>query len=94
MSPAEQAQERREACRRAVLGFLAERQQVAQHAKTICRRLNDGHENDYADAEVEGALAFLAGTEPPLVKAIPDPMGATRYYQATAAGVLAHERRA
>ncbi len=88
------AQERREECRRAVLGFLAERQAVAHHPKTIRRRLNDGHEHDFADAEVEAALAFLVATVPPAALAIPDPLGATRCYQATAAGVLLHERGA
>lgn len=86
------AQERRESCRREVLRFLAERQAVAHHPKTIRRRLNDGHENDFADAEVEAALAFLTATAPAAVVAVRDPLGATRCYQATAAGVLLHER--
>jgi hypothetical protein len=87
------AQERREECRKAVLGFLAERQAVAHHPKTIRQRLNAGHEHDFADEEVEAALAFLLGMRPePFAKEIPDGMGATRYYQATSAGVIAHER--
>jgi hypothetical protein len=85
------AQERREECRRETLRFLAERQIVAHHVKTIRRRLNDGHEHDFTDAEVEAALAFLVSDE--RAHRIPDPMGSTPYFQATAAGVLAHERR-
>ena len=88
------AQERREECRRDVLRFLAERQAVAHHPKTIRRRLNDGHEHDYLDVEIEAALAFLTGATPPLAKGIADTLGATKYYQATSEGVLAHERSA
>jgi hypothetical protein len=94
MTEAPLPQERREECRRGVLGFLAGRQAVAHHPKTLRRRLNDGHEADYTDAEIEAALAFLGLAEPPLVRSIPDALGATKYYQATAAGVLAHERGA
>lgn len=86
------AQERREECRRKVLGFLAERAAVAHHPKTIRRRLNDGHENDFTDDEIEAALAFLIHLAPPRAKAIPEAMGSTLHYQATSDGVLAHER--
>lgn len=92
-NPEQIAQERREECRKDVLGFIAERQAVAHHAKTIRQRLNAGHEHDYTDAEIEAALAFLMGVRPdPFAKEVPDPMGATHYYQATSAGVIAHER--
>ena len=64
---------------------------VAHHAKTIRRALNAGHEHDFADEEVAAALAFLVSAGFAVVVAAP--LGATLYYQATAAGVLAHERR-
>lgn len=87
-------QERREDCRRDVLRYLAERQAVAHHPNTIRNRLNAGHQNDYSIDEIEAGLAFLVTTDPKLVNAVPEPMGATKYYQATAAGVVASERRA
>jgi len=87
------AQERREECRRDVLAFLAVRQAVASHPKTILRGLNAGHEHDYALDEISAALAFLTATEPPLVAGLVEKLGATKYYQATAAGVLTHERQ-
>lgn len=86
------AQERRDECRRKVLGFLAERAAVAHHPKTIRRRLNDGHEHDFTDAEVAAALTFLLGLAPKRVRAVTEPMGSTLHYQATSDGVLAHER--
>jgi hypothetical protein len=87
------AQDRREKCRRKVLGFLAERAQVAHHANTIRNRLNVGHQNDYSTAEIEAACALLCGLAPePLAKAVRDPLGASVYYQATSAGVITHER--
>lgn len=91
-SPA-QEQARREKCRREVLGFLAERQAVAHHPNAIRNRLNVAHENDYVAEEIEAACVLLCGISPePLAKPIRDPLGATTYYQATSAGVIAHER--
>lgn len=84
------AQERREECRREALRFLADRQVVAHHPKAIRRGLNVGHEHDFTDDEVEAALGFLESAG--LVKVVHEPLGATRHYQATAAGVLQHER--
>lgn len=92
-TPQPHAQERREECRRDVLGYLAERQAVAHHRNAIRNRLNAGHEHDYTADEITAALAFLLATAPEAyAAAIHDPMGATPYYQATTAGVLAHER--
>ena len=85
------AQERHEDCRRETLRFLADRQVVAHHPKTVRRRINEGHEHDFTDQEVESALAFLSSAG--FVTGIVNPLGATLHYQATAAGVLAHERR-
>lgn len=91
-NPEQKAQLRREECRRDVMGFLADRQVVAHHPRTICRGLNEGHERDYLPDEIEAALAFLGSFEPSAVKVVPAAMGATKYFQATAAGVLLHER--
>jgi hypothetical protein len=88
----QKAQLRREECRRDVMGFLAARQVLAFHPNTICRTLNEGHERDYAVAEIEAAVAFLGSLEPIAVKVVHDALGATQYFQATAAGVLLHER--
>ena len=82
--------ERREAARRAVLEFLANRQAVAHHANTVQRRLNEGHRNDFTSEEVNAALAFLHGAA--LVKYEHDALGGTKYWQATCTGVLANER--
>lgn len=86
------AQERREECRRETLRFLAHRQPLAHHPKAIRRGLNLGHEHDFTDDDVEAALGFLESAG--LVRVVHDPLGATRHYQATAAGVLQHERGA
>ena len=84
-------QERREECRAAVLAFLAPRQATAHHPQSIRRRLAAGHEHDFSLDEITAALAFLESAG--LVRGLADALGATRYYQITAAGVLAHERR-
>jgi hypothetical protein len=84
------AQLRREECRRDALAWTAERQAAAHHPKSIRRGLNAGHEHDYTDEEVEAALAFLTSAK--LVTIVEEKLGATKYYQATAEGVLASER--
>lgn len=85
-----EAQERREDCRRGVRTFLAERQAVTHRLSAIRRGVNrEG--NDFTEREITDALVFLAGEKH--VEITPDPDGATLYYQATSAGVLAHERR-
>jgi hypothetical protein len=83
-------QERRDECRQDVLGFLAARQALAHHPQTICRGLNAGHRHDYAVAEVLAALSFRLSAGH--VQVVHPEGGSTKYYQATAAGVLAHER--
>ena len=83
-------QERREDCRRQVRRYLAERQSVALHPRIIQRRLNEGHANDFEEADILAALTWLEGAGQ--VKHEASGVGATRYYQATSAGVLEHER--
>ncbi len=90
--PTDPQQIRKEECRREVLCYLVERVALAFPAHAIARKLRiDG--NDFCLQEVEEALEVLAGFPPdPLVKLRADPLGSTRYYQATTAGVLFHER--
>lgn len=86
------AQERREECRRAVRGWLAERPTIAAHTKQILRGLNAGHEHDFTEDEVAQALGFLQCLDPEQVREVKDEVGATRYFKITSAGTLAHER--
>lgn len=86
-----QLQRRREECRREARRYLAERQALAFPVDAMRRKLNiDG--NDFTDEEIAEACQFLLEMVPPQVKVRPDGLGATRYYQATSAGVLEHER--
>lgn len=82
--------ERNEEIRSEALAYLAPRQGIAQTPETILRRINKEHK--FTMAELESALAFLEGMDPPLVAAVPAALGATKYYQATSAGVLHYER--
>lgn len=60
--------------------------------EAIQRKLrNDG--DVFSLDEIEAALAFLIALDPPQVKTIEVTIGASHNYQATSAGVLAHERR-
>ncbi len=74
--------------RRAIRAHLVGRPTVAQSADTIRRHLGREH-----DATIEGiadALEFLTGLRH--LKLIRDALGGpTKYYQATAEGILAHE---
>jgi len=85
-------QARREECRREVRRYLAERLALKFPVAAIQRKLRIDGEN-FTDAEIEAALAYLGALHDPHVRETPDPDGSTKYYQATAAGVLAHERR-
>ena len=86
-------QQKREECRREVRRYLVARQHLAMPADAIRRKLRiDG--DDFTEAEILAALTYLAQIDPPHVTILPDPDGASKYYQATSAGVLAHERRA
>ena len=91
MTPEEKSQQRREECRRDVRKFLVGRQALAFQPATIRRKLNIEHDFDLD--EIREALAFLVGLNPPHATVLPDPDGATPYYQATSAAVLAAERR-
>lgn len=77
------------AFRRAVRAHLAERSAVSQSAATIHRHLAREFvctvEDTATACAVLEALGFVASFFDPLG-------GATRFYKATAAGIIAHER--
>ena len=80
---------RREECRRDVRDFLAARQaKKPLRSATIRRKLDE----DFSMEEIDSALAFLGGLNPPEVVAVLDPDGATKYFRITSDGVLASER--
>jgi Fe2+ or Zn2+ uptake regulation protein len=79
---------RNELTRNEVLAYLAERQAIAQTAETILRRVNK--ENNFTLPEIELALSFLENAQ--LIKSEPDPLGSSKYWQATSTGVLHYER--
>jgi hypothetical protein len=75
--------------RRAIRGHLADRAVVSQCAETIARHFQ--REYRPTTDETEHALTFLTALGH--LAAEPDPLGGARkYYRATAAGILAHER--
>jgi hypothetical protein len=86
------SQQRREAVRTSALEWLAARLASAFEADVILQRLNKSGLLDFnaEKDELAEALAFLKGSE--FVTAVHHPHGATLFYQATAAGVRAHER--
>ncbi len=80
--------------RHLVLEILAVRQRAALPLHTVASHVRTARGLETPAADVEAALVLLAGYNPPLVLAMFDPLGNTRYWQATTAGVLAYERRA
>lgn len=87
-------QPQREDLRYAVREQLANAQTVALNAQMIFRRVERARllNFSFTAEDVEATLAFLVSYGHAEEK--PAPLGATNYYQATAAGVLAHERGA
>jgi hypothetical protein len=86
------AQIRKEEARRLAMGYLAERQSLSFQTGAIHRGVNREHGGDYTEAEIEDALNFLAGTVPPLIAETKRKLAASKAWQATSEGVLAHER--
>jgi len=85
-------QQRRECLRYAVLQWLVHRPSLSFDAAVILERLGKTGLLDFT-AEVDelaAALAFL--TDAGLIASKPHGLGATLFFQATSAGVLAHER--
>ena len=84
-----QDQERKEECRLEVRRYLAERPALAFAATTIHRSLY--REFDFTLQEVIDGLVFWVSAKQAQIT--PCEAGATEYFQITAAGTLAHERR-
>ena len=86
------SQSQREDLRHAVREQLVTAQTVALTADMVRRRVDRARllNFDAPPSDVEAALALLVSLGQATEQ--PDPLGATKYYQATAAGVLAHER--
>lgn len=80
---------RKEECRHAVLAHLAQRPRLAFAADSIKRAINRNG-GDYTTDETAEACELLVGLE--FASWQPDPLGSTRYYQVTGAGVLQYER--
>ena len=87
-------QPQREELRYSVREALVIAKTVALDAEMVSRRVERSRMLDFefATADVEDALAVIVGLGQ--ATAVPATLGATVYYQATAAGVLAHERGA
>ena len=85
---------RAEQVREAVLEYLANRQELSYDMPLLLERLNKSRSLDFKiePDDLTGALAFLEGRE--YIKHSFARLGATRFFQATSAGVLAHERGA
>lgn len=79
--------------RHAVLGYLARRPTFAFDQFAIARYLTAHRHLDFrvSDADVVDACTLLLSLN--LIQSSNDPLGASRYYQATGAGVLQDERR-
>jgi hypothetical protein len=82
-------QERKEVCREEVVRFLAERSRLKHAADAVRRGVNRGG-FDFSEEEILAALQFTQGMN--LVAATPHQLGATAFFQITAAGTLAFER--
>jgi hypothetical protein len=94
---ADAAKRRAEELRRAVVDFLAARQSVAFGPEVILERIIRARALDFHPEpdEFTAALTFLENFTPePLITRKTSPIGASRFYQATSAGVLAWERGA
>lgn len=84
----EDTQQAREELRRACRAHLAERPGISQSAGTVHSAVR--RELRCGLGQVAEALSFLVALGH--LAETRDPLGATLYYQATAAGILAHER--
>jgi len=84
--------EDRESLRRAAREILASRPGNSFPLPGIRRRIEQGKLVDckFADDDLRAALSLLLGLEH--IATTRDPLGATEYFTATAAGILAFER--
>lgn len=83
-------QSRKEDCRREALRFLATRHLLAHSPDAIRRGVNrEGF--DFQKDEILSSIEILCGLGLAISKV--ETLGSSRYYQATAQGVLEHERQ-
>lgn len=80
---------RKEMCRHDGLQYLAERPRLRFDAVMVRRGVNRAG-GDFTDEEMREALEFLTGLDH--VRAEPDGLGSTLYYQVTSSGILFAER--
>jgi hypothetical protein len=85
--------QRKEDCRFAVRRALYASGAAAIDADSIRHKLTRWGE-DFTNAEIEAAAAFLCGMAEPQAKEIFSGLGATKSWQITSAGMLAYERNA
>ena len=90
-TPEQAAQTRRTRCRDDSLAYLAQRPRLSYAPAVIRQRLSDDLQTDYTQDEVDDALAFLVNAGEAQIER-QHRHGTLRYYQATAAGILAYER--
>ena len=90
-TPDPTAQARRTQARGDVLAYLAQRPRLSYAPSVIAKRLRQDLQTDYTDDELDDALAFLVDAGEVRLER-QDRHGVVRYYQATAAGILAYER--
>jgi hypothetical protein len=90
--PSPLSQPQREDLRFAVREALVNAKTVALTAEMVQRRVERSRALDFVPtvAEVTDALTLIVGLGQ--AGQTPSPLGATPYFQATAAGILAHER--
>lgn len=82
--------QQKEDLRHAVLEFLTARHPTAHTPRAIRRHVAKEVDSDPSEADVEGTALFLVQLGH--AQTVPDPLGSTKYFSATPAGVLARER--
>jgi hypothetical protein len=82
----------KEELRHAALEYLAARHPAAMTVRACHRTIAREIGSEITEEDVEAALELLAALRPPLAACVRDALGATKYWRATATGVLAFER--
>jgi len=84
--------EQKEDLRHAALQALAIRAPAALAPRQLLNAVKKEVDFPFELADLEAALMLLGGFTPPLALATADPLGSSRYWSATSAGVLQYER--
>ncbi len=84
--------DQKEDLRHAVRAALAIRHPAALAPRQLVRLVKKDLDFLFEEADVIAALEFLRGLSPVETDFTADPLGTTKYWSATSAGVLAHER--